>query len=268
MPSQLAVKALLACALSALIANTSIASEMSGSQAAQSAHAPQPDLMKTPAGASIINTISAIQTELKIVGIAETPSSALYAVTLEDGSEVYSTTNGNFILTGNLFANQDGKVTNLTALAERKNVLAKLSALKDSDMIVYPAEGKMATITVFTDVDCPYCQVLHKDIPKLNAAGIEVRYLAFPRMGLNSETYRKMEQVWCSKDRRQAMDMAKMADLTATDTCENPVADQFHLAAALGVRGTPTVFLENGDRITGYSSPDHLIKTALAAKAN
>ena len=59
-------------------------------------------------------------------------------------------------------------------------------------MVVYPAEGETKSKDyIFTDVDCGYCRKLHKEVPALNKAGIEVRYLAFPRGGLQSSTSKK-----------------------------------------------------------------------------
>lgn len=257
-------KGLLACSIGLLFAGNAIAAATSSVQAAQLAPATQ--VSQLPNADKIIKTMEAIQTQVKIVSIVNSPSPDLYTLKLEDGSEVYATKDGTFILAGQLWWGVNGEAENLTELAQKKVSLEKLAGVKESDMIIYPAEKKKTVITVFTDVDCPYCQVLHKDVPKLNAAGIEVRYLAYPRMGLNTETYKKMEQVWCSKDRRQALDIAKSADLTATDTCENPVADQYHLAGTLGIRGTPTIFLENGEKVGGYAPPERLIKMALDAK--
>lgn len=257
-------KGLLACSFGLLFAGNAIAAQTSAVPAAQLAPATQ--VSQLPNADRVIKTMEGIQTQVKIVSIKQSPSPDLYSVVLEDGNEVYATKDGTFILAGQLWWGVDGGAENLTELAQQIRARKTLESVKESDMIIYPSEKKKTVITVFTDVDCPYCQVLHKDVPKLNAEGIEVRYLAYPRMGLNTETYKKMEQVWCSKDRRQALDIAKTADLTATDTCENPVADQYHLAGTLGIRGTPTIFLENGERVGGYAPPERLIKMALDAK--
>lgn len=50
---------------------------------------------------------------------------------------------------------------------------------------VYTPEGKTRhTITVFTDIDCPYCSKLHPEMDRYLRAGIKVRYLAYSRSGL------------------------------------------------------------------------------------
>lgn len=257
-------KGLFACSFGLLFVGTAMAAQTSPVPADQLAPATQ--VSQVPNADKVIKTMEGIQTSVKIVSIKNSPSPDLYSVLMEDGNEVYATKDGYFILAGQLWWGVEGGSENLTEMAQSIRAKKTLASVKESDMIIYPAEKKKTVITVFTDVDCPYCQVLHKDVPKLNAEGIEVRYLAYPRMGLNTETYKKMEQVWCSKDRRQAMDIAKTSDLTATDTCENPVADQYKLAGTLGIRGTPTIFLENGEKIGGYAPPERLIKMALDAK--
>lgn len=50
--------------------------------------------------------------------------------------------------------------------------------------------AESAALLVF-DMDCYYCQRLHKEISEYNRLGIEVCYLAFPRQGLKSPSYDK-----------------------------------------------------------------------------
>ena len=59
-------------------------------------------------------------------------------------------------------------------------------------MIIFTPEGKTTGVVyAFTDVDCGYCRRLHQEIPALNAKGIELRYLAFPRGGKDAPLLRK-----------------------------------------------------------------------------
>ena len=55
-----------------------------------------------------------------------------------------------------------------------------LQALGDKNMIEFAPPPPMAakyTITVFTDLDCPYCRKFHSQIAEYNAKGIAVRYV-------------------------------------------------------------------------------------------
>ena len=88
-----------------------------------------------------------------------------------------------------------------------------------------------------------------------------MRYLAFPRAGLNSESYNKAVSVWCADNPQEAMTSAKQGEEVETKTCPNPVADEYQLGQQLGVRGTPSIVLNNGEMIPGYVPADRLEQT-------
>ena len=116
-----------------------------------------------------------------------------------------------------------------------------------------------ASVTVFTDVDCFYCQKLHNEVPAMNERGIEVRYLAYPRAGVGSESYRKIASAWCDKDPQEAITRLKNRQNIPENVCPgNPVADQFMLGQQAGVRGTPALVLESGEMVPGYLSAQDL----------
>ena len=112
-----------------------------------------------------------------------------------------------------------------------------------------------ATITVFTDIDCGYCRKLHQDVPELNRLGVAVRYLAFPRAGIGSDSYDKAVSVWCADDQQKALTKAKAGKDIEMKTCVNPVAEQYGLVDAFGVTGTPAIFYEDGTLQAGGTCP-------------
>ena len=77
-------------------------------------------------------------------------------------------------------------------------LVGKLNALSN-EMIVYKAPKEQHVITVFTDITCGYCHKLHEQMSDYNALGITVRYLAFPRQGLQSQAEQDMKAIWCRK---------------------------------------------------------------------
>ena len=130
-------------------------------------------------------------------------------------------------------------------------------------MIVFkPKNGEVKhRVTVFTDVDCGYCRQFHRDIDKVNALGIEVDYMSFPRTGPNTESWAKAEHVWCAKDRNAALTEAKLGGAVPDATCAStPVESQYNLGQLVGVRGTPAIFAENGQMLGGYLPPNQLLK--------
>jgi thiol:disulfide interchange protein DsbC len=138
--------------------------------------------------------------------------------------------------------------------------LAYLNELRDADAIVFPASQAKYRVTVFTDIDCGYCRELHRHIDQYNAAGITVRYLAFPRAGEGSASFKKAENVWCAADRKAALTAAKAGKDNPEKVCENPVADQFKAGEKLGVSGTPAILLDDGRLLPGYLPPEDLLR--------
>lgn len=146
-------------------------------------------------------------------------------------------------------------VKNRVNLTEKKRGEARgqlLKSMDESQMIVYPAKNEKAKVTVFTDIDCPYCVKLHREMADYNAEGITIRYMAFPRSGVGTRSYQKAVSVWCSDDPNKAMGDAKEGRVVPEKNCDNPVAQQYQLGQALGVQGTPAMYLEDGTSLPGY----------------
>ena len=97
---------------------------------------------------------------------------------------------------------------------------------------------------------------------------MRVRYLAYPRAGPGTDDWRKMEAVWCSKDRKAAITQAKMGQEIKAPNCgATPVAKQYELGEQFSVRGTPAIFTNAGDYIGGYLPPAKLIEELDRLKA-
>ena len=141
---------------------------------------------------------------------------------------------------------------NLTEKKRGEARSALLKSMDESKMIVYPAKNEKTKVIVFTDIDCPYCVKLHREMADYNAEGITIQYMAYPRAGIPSSSYTKAVNVWCSDNPQKAMGDAKEKLDIPEKTCDNPVAQQFQLGQALGVSGTPSLFLEDGTSLPGY----------------
>lgn len=175
------------------------------------------------------------------------------------GAQVfYLSDDGRYALQGELYELETER--SLTEERRGELRLALLAALKTEDLIVFaPEEGETKHVLhVFTDVDCTYCRRLHAEIAEYNALGIEVRYLAFPRSGVDSPVYHKMVSVWCAEDRRAAMTLAKAGDSVPDADCDHPVREQIDLAGSFGVTGTPTLVFPDGSSLPGYVPPAQL----------
>lgn len=189
-----------------------------------------------------------------------TPMDGIYHVRLESGESFYSNADGSHFLVGDLFENTSTGLVNLTEQAKNQERIAALAAIPESERVVYRGvDEPKATVVVFTDPTCPYCERLHEAVPELNERGIAVHYLAFPRAGMNSDAATSMQQAWCSDNRSEAMTRAQQRQaLTGPSDCDNPVAEQYNLGMALGVQGTPAIILPDGQLVPGYVPPERL----------
>lgn len=190
--------------------------------------------------------------------IRESPIPGLYEVAV-DTSVGYISEDGRYVISGDLF--EIASRTNLTDVRKADTRRRMLAGLKEDQMIIFAPATVKHTITVFTDVDCTYCRKLHSEIGELNKLGVKVRYLAYPRTGPNTESWAKMEQVFCSKDRKQALTSAKQGTNVKSPACgSTPVASEFALGEQIGVNGTPAIITETGDYIGGYLPAAKLVQ--------
>ncbi|MFF7706918.1 bifunctional protein-disulfide isomerase/oxidoreductase DsbC [Pseudomonas sp. NPDC007930] len=216
---------------------------------------------------AIRKTLASLQLDVPVESIGSSPLNGLYEVHLQGGRVLYASADGQYVMQGYLYQLKDGKPVNLTERTERAGVAKLINGIPQGEMVVFPAKGEAKSyITVFTDTTCPYCQKLHAEVPKLNAMGIEVRYLAFPRQGLNSPGDEQLQAVWCSKDRPASLSKLIEGKDVAAAKCANPVSKQFALGQQIGVNGTPAIVLQDGQIIPGYQPAAQVAKLALDAK--
>ncbi|MBN1378591.1 MAG: DsbC family protein [Gammaproteobacteria bacterium] len=180
----------------------------------------------------------------------------LFSVKL-DGQLVYVSKDARYLLQGSIFDVQSGK--NLTTLAI-------LDSIADKDTIVFSPKNPKHTLTIFTDTSCGYCRKLHQEVPKLNANGIKVRYLLYPRAGPNSQVGATLQSIWCAANPQQAMTTAKAGGSVPPKQCDNPIYKHIELAHQFGLRGTPMIITDSGQVIPGYQSAEQLIAGFDSAK--
>lgn len=192
--------------------------------------------------------------DVKVESIASSEIPGLYAVQIKEGPLLYASPDGKYFVHGEMFAVHEKEFVNLSEQRASGQRAKEIATVKIKDMIVFKPKGApKAVLNVFTDIDCGYCRKLHKEMPELNALGIEVRYLAYPRAGVGSESYQKMVTAWCAKDRQGVLTRYKNGESVPLNTCsDNPVTSQLQLGERLGVTGTPSLITASGELIPGY----------------
>ncbi len=197
--------------------------------------------------------------------LAPSPVKGVYEVGVDGGDIVYVSADGRFLLTGkmiDLVTKED--MTERVLAAQR---VKTLSGVPEDSMIIFEPEGPVKhTLTTFTDIDCPYCRKLHKQMALLNSMGIRVRYMWFPVAGVDSLSYQKAVSVWCADDQKAEMTRAKTGAMPEIRDCANPVREQMVLARRLGLTGTPYTITDTGRAIAGYVPPQKLFASLEADK--
>lgn len=201
-------------------------------------------------------TLETLLPGLKPDSIEQTPIEGLYEVRF--GAQVlYLTGDGRYFVRGNLIDLKSHE--DLTEKAQDTARKALLADLDENKMIIFSPKRPKHTITVFTDVDCPYCRKLHQEIEQYLDAGIAVRYVLFPRTDIGSPSFNKAVSVWCAQDRKAALTQAKKGEEVPAKTCDNPIIEQTRLGQLSGITGTPAIVLESGEMVSGYQPAPELI---------
>ena len=172
---------------------------------------------------------------------------------MTDQGILYVSEDGKYVLQGKLFELNGNKIVDVSA----KALMATLESYKN-EMIVYPAKNEKHVVTVFMDITCGYCHKLHSQIKEYNDLGITLRYLAFPRKGMD-KTAEQMEAIFTAKDKAYALNEAEKGNLPTQLKTPNIVKKHYDLGVQFGVRGTPSIVTSTGELIGGYLAPKELL---------
>ncbi len=213
--------------------------------------------------AAVKKAVEAAFPGLPIDGVRKTPYlGGLYEI--RTGNDIiYADEKVTYIITGNII---DAK-TRKDLTEERKN---KLSQINFSDLPVSLAvkqvrgNGKRVFAT-FEDPNCGYCKKLAKDMQAMN----DVTIYTFLYPILSPDSSEKSKAIWCAADRAKAWNdwMINNTNPGSKTDCDTSAVDKtVALGQKLNIRGTPTIFLSNGERIPGAVSVASLEQRMAAAK--
>ena len=198
--------------------------------------------------------------KVPIESVTRTPFAGVYEVVM-DGQIFYTDEKASYLFSGNLLDIRSGDPRNLTQEAGAKLAATALTKSTESAVKRVKGTGKRVIYT-FEDPNCSYCRELQKELAKLN----NVTIYTFLWPILSNDSVDKSKAIWCSKDRAKAWDDAMLRGTMPSGRrdCDTPFEKNAQLAQRFGIRGTPGVYLANGQQIGGYVSADK-IEAALAS---
>ena len=214
-----------------------------------------------------VRLLEILPEEIDLISVEKTDMKGFFEVNFDGIEPLYVSADGNYLVSGDIYLiTTEGLVNKSEARRDyqRKTLINNLS---EQEFITFEPKKMEHNIFVFTDVDCGYCRQFHNQIDDYLNLGIKVNYLAYPRAGINSESYNKISYAWCSEDPGYSLTLLKQGKDIDSKLCENnPVEKHFNLGNAIGVQGTPSIVTDEGKMIPGYLPPQELLNI-LATKS-
>ncbi len=194
----------------------------------------------------------------KIEGVQPAPTPGLWEVrfrTPEGMRVLYTDANASFVIQGHIFELASGR--DLTDERLRKLNAVKFESLPlDLAVKVQRGNGKRV-LAMFSDPYCPACRKFEAELAQVD----DITIYVFMYPVIRPENANHSRAVWCSPDRAKAwLELAaapRPKVPAAGASCANPVDKLLEAGRKLGVNSTPTLFLANGERLSGgVSAPD------------
>jgi thiol:disulfide interchange protein DsbC len=203
-----------------------------------------------PAGEKEIrDSISKRFADAQIQSITATPYSGLYEVVV-DGQVIYSDAKGRYLFLGNIIDLTTRE--NLTQAKTQKLLEVDFGSLPlDKAIKVVKGKGERK-LAVFSDPDCPFCRKLEQELVKID--NVTIYTLLYPIAQLHPNAVELSRRIWCAGDSAKAWDDYMMRGQAPGNVakCDDPVDEIIRLGEKLNVSGTPTLILENNQRIGGF----------------
>ena len=185
--------------------------------------------------------------------VEPSPLAGFYSIRTRSGNVYFMSADGVHLIDGKVI--NVPKRDNYTARMKREFAKASLDGLEG--LVSYKPKRERHRVVVFTDVNCTYCRKFHAQMPFLLEKGVRVDYVIVAMLG-GKEGQDMAVSVWCAPDKNRAVDIAKGGGQIEPASCPHPVKENTRLAARLGVRGTPSIFLPDGSMLGGYYPPNAL----------
>jgi thiol:disulfide interchange protein DsbC len=200
--------------------------------------------------------------EATVDTVRKVPYGGLYEVTV--GGEIfYTDEKTSFLLLGSIVDTRTRE--NITEARTRQINHVPFDLLPlDSAVKIVRGNGSRR-VAVFADPNCGYCKRFERDLLGVN--DITVYLFLYPILAPDS--VQKSKAVWCAPDRGKAWIDYMVRDMAVpVDTaCATPIDKILAFGKSKLIRGTPTIFFEDGERVPGAMAIADFEKRLVAAKA-
>lgn len=160
---------------------------------------------------------------------------------------------------GGVFYDMKNQI-DLTAPMKKLAQMVDVSKLPLENAITREAGKAENTLFVFTDPRCPFCKKLEAELVKLK--NVRIHTFLTPLTSLHPDAKEVSARILCAKDKAKAFEdfMLKGKEISEPAQCQTTLEANERLMTELGIKGTPTIFFENGERATGALSAEAIQK--------
>lgn len=182
----------------------------------------------------------------KVTSVTPTQAKGVFEVIVGQDI-VYSDESGQYLIMGQMI--DTARRTNLTEVRKEKLTAISFSELP-LELAVKTVKGDGSRVFAsFEDPNCGYCKRMHESLKTVD--NFTMYTFLIPILSEDSKV--KTNGILCSTDKSKALSDFMNSGLTPPPgACETPTQKVLALAQRLGVKGTPTLFFENGKRSAGY----------------
>ena len=160
---------------------------------------------------------------------------------------------------GGVFYDMKNQI-DLTAPMKKLAQMVDVSKLPVENAITREVGKSENTLFVFTDPRCPFCKKLEAELMKLE--NVRIHTFLTPLTSLHPDAKEVSARILCAKDKAKAFEdfMLKGKEISEPAQCQTTLEANERLLTELGIKGTPTIFFENGERATGALSAEAIQK--------
>lgn len=160
---------------------------------------------------------------------------------------------------GGVFYDMKNQI-DLTAPMKKLAQMVDVSKLPVENAITREVGKAENTLFVFTDPRCPFCKKLEAELVKLE--NVRIHTFLTPLTSLHPDAKEVSARILCAKDKAKAFEdfMLKGKEISEPAQCQTTLEANERLMTELVIKGTPTIFFENGERATGALSAEAIQK--------
>lgn len=202
------------------------------------------------AGDRLLDHLRRTYPSTRFLSVSRTPAPGLFAVRMPRGT-AYTDPEARRMILGGTLVDLGGASPRGLPPAPDGTAIPEGSAFHYDTSV--PAT---ATVTVFSDLDCPHCVALERDLAAIG--GLRVSVVLYPVARLRPDWLSRAAKVWCAHN-PAGVYLSAMLDPAGrealldglADGCDHPVESGLAAGRELGIGATPTLLAPNGARLVG-----------------